>query len=323
MNPKIDILLAAYNGEKYLKEQIDSILNQTYTNFNLIISDDCSTDDTANILKEYEKSDSRITVLYQKKNLGFIKNFEFLLRQSVSDYFMLSDQDDVWKNNKIETSLNWLNKKKAVLVYSDVKVVDEKMQVINDSLLKSIHIYNNLKKEDNSKILMLENPATGSTILGKKEIISKCFPIPEELPMVHDWWIALMASMQGKICFIDDTLLMYRQHNNNIIGLKHVNENADYIELRNKRIEYYTNLVQIYKQNIDRFSPALKKRILICEKYFNNVRNNRSRISCYINAFKVFGGFGFASKIKKMIFFGNAKLSLKIYNKNLKINTNR
>ena len=79
MDEKIDILLTTYNGEKYLKEQIDSILNQTYQNIQLIISDDCSKDSTREILKEYEQKDKRIKVFYQEKNLGYIKNFEFLL----------------------------------------------------------------------------------------------------------------------------------------------------------------------------------------------------------------------------------------------------
>ena len=95
MEEKIDILLATYNGEKYLKEQIESILNQTYKNIHLIISDDNSQDKTREILKEYKNVDDRVTVYFQEKNLGYVRNFEFLLKQVESDYYMLSDQDDV------------------------------------------------------------------------------------------------------------------------------------------------------------------------------------------------------------------------------------
>ena len=105
MEEQIDVLLATYNGEKYLKEQIDSILNQTYKNIRLIISDDCSKDKTREILKQYEEKESRIKVFYQEKNLGYIKNFEFLLKQVENEYYMLSDQDDVWLPEKIEKSL--------------------------------------------------------------------------------------------------------------------------------------------------------------------------------------------------------------------------
>ena len=100
---KIDILMATYNGEKYLKEQIESILNQTYSNFRLIVSDDCSTDNTRMILEEYQEKDNRIEIYYQDKNLGYIKNFEFLLNKVENNFYMLSDQDDIWitKSKKV------------------------------------------------------------------------------------------------------------------------------------------------------------------------------------------------------------------------------
>ena len=99
MNEKVDVLMATYNGEKYLKEQIDSILNQTYQNIHLIISDDCSTDGTRNILKEYEENE-KITVFYQENNQGYVKNFEFLLKQVSSELYMFADQDDFWLPEK-------------------------------------------------------------------------------------------------------------------------------------------------------------------------------------------------------------------------------
>lgn len=100
MEEKIDILLATYNGEKYVAEQIESILNQTYKNFNLIISDDNSSDNTSKILEEYAKKDNRIILNLQEKNLGVVKNIEFLLKQVQNEYYMLSDQDDVWLEQK-------------------------------------------------------------------------------------------------------------------------------------------------------------------------------------------------------------------------------
>ena len=95
MSEKVDVLMATYNGEKYLKEQIDSILNQTYQNIHLIISDDCSTDETRKILKTYEGNE-KITIFYQENNQGYVKNFEFLLKQVSSELFMFADQDDFW-----------------------------------------------------------------------------------------------------------------------------------------------------------------------------------------------------------------------------------
>ena len=142
---KIDILLATYNGEKFVKEQIESILNQTYENFNLIISDDASTDNTLNILEEYEKKDTRIKVFKKEKNKGLIDNFEFLLKNVTSDYFMFSDQDDIWKKDKIEKSINKLKEESLGLVYTDLEIVDEKLNVIYPSYWKYKQIYKKSK----------------------------------------------------------------------------------------------------------------------------------------------------------------------------------
>ena len=112
MEEKIDILLATYNGEKYVQEQIESILNQTYKNIHLIISDDVSTDGTREILKQYEEN-KNITIYYQSQNLGYIKNFEFLISKVENNIYMLSDQDDVWLPEKIEkTSIFMYNYKR-------------------------------------------------------------------------------------------------------------------------------------------------------------------------------------------------------------------
>ena len=127
MEEKVDILLATYNGEKYIKEQIESILNQTYKNIQIIISDDCSQDKTREILKEYEKND-KIKVFYQEKNLGYVKNFEFLLKQVENNLYMLSDQDDVWKKEKIEKTVEKLKNENLDLVFGDLEVVDEDLK---------------------------------------------------------------------------------------------------------------------------------------------------------------------------------------------------
>ena len=105
---KINILMATYNGRRYLRDQIDSILNQTYSDFRLLISDDASTDSTVKILEEYEKKDSRVEIYCHEKNLGVVSNFEFLINKVRSEYFMFADQDDIWEPDKIEKSLKKL-----------------------------------------------------------------------------------------------------------------------------------------------------------------------------------------------------------------------
>ena len=144
-NPKIDVLMTTYNGEKYLKEQIESILKQTYKNINLIISDDCSTDNTRDILKEYQNV-KNIKIYYQNKNLGYVANFEFLLKHVENDIYMLSDQDDVWIPTKIEETLRKLEEDNADLVFTDLEVVNKNLELINKSFNKSMNKEHKIKK---------------------------------------------------------------------------------------------------------------------------------------------------------------------------------
>ena len=125
MDEQIDILLATYNGEKYLEEQLDSILNQTYKNIRLVISDDNSKDNTTNILQKYAQKDNRIQLYLQPQNLGVVKNIEFLLNKVGNRFYMLSDQDDVWLPEKIEKTVEKQKETNADLVFGDLEVGDK------------------------------------------------------------------------------------------------------------------------------------------------------------------------------------------------------
>ena len=127
-NKKIDILMATYNGEKYLSEQIESIISQTYTEWNLLVRDDGSSDNTCVILTEYEKKDSRIKVIKDNKgNLGIVKNFEELLYNSNSEFIMFTDQDDVWKKDKIEIMMRYIDD--SDLIISDAIITNENLEM--------------------------------------------------------------------------------------------------------------------------------------------------------------------------------------------------
>ena len=176
---RIDILMATYNGEKYLNEQIDSILNQTYSNFRLLISDDCSKDGTREILKEYEQKDNRIKVFYQEKNLGYVKNFEFLLKQVESDIYALSDQDDVWMQDKVEKTYNKLIETNSDLVFTDLEVVNEKLKTIYKSYNDFMRFSRKIKENKNSYLMeYLYNTVTGCTLMSKKIFLDRILPQP-------------------------------------------------------------------------------------------------------------------------------------------------
>ena len=277
---QVDILMATYNGEKYLKEQLESILNQTYTNIRLLINDDCSTDKTIEILKEYEQKDNRIYVQYNKENLGSIKNFENLLSRVENKYFMLADQDDVWMPQKVEKSLDKITKENADLVFTDLEAVDENLKTITPSVVRYMGFKKNIDKYNDYKLVFLRNCVTGCTIISKKELIKKYIPIPNKEPMVHDWWMALMIAQDGKLAFLDEPTIKYRQHGKNqlgIFGMKNYIQKFD--EYREKYINLKIDQFKIYLENKEMFTN--KKLIELSQKaviYLNNIKTKK-----YIN----------------------------------------
>ena len=252
---KVDILLATYNGEKYLREQIDSILNQSYKDFRLLISDDCSNDLTRSILEEYKNKDSRIEIFFQENNLGVVKNFEFLLGKVEANYYMFSDQDDIWKENKIEKSLSKIEEG-FDLVYSDLEVVDENLNVIYESYWKLKGIYDKIKKYNNFNSLYLNNFVTGCTMISRKELINKFLPLPNTSKYVlHDYWISLILSQDGRISYIEEPLIKYRQHKNNKVGSKKKSDELKSIdEIRKLFIEVKKEHFKVFIENEDKFN---------------------------------------------------------------------
>ncbi len=274
---QVDVLLATYNGEKYLKCQLDSILNQTHKNIRLLINDDCSTDNTRVILKEYEEKDDRIKVKYNEKNLGYVKNFEDLLKRVENKYFALSDQDDFWKKEKIEKSLNKLLEEDADLVFTDLEPVDEKLKIITPSMVRFMQMDKNIKKHQDYKLVFLRNCVTGCTILSKKELINKYIPIPTKKPMVHDWWMALIISQIGKITFLDEPTIKYRQHGNNQLGIYGMkNYIQDFDEYREKYIQLKLDQFNLYVENEQFFKN--KELIMLSKKaikYLEDIRTKK------------------------------------------------
>ena len=260
---KVDILLATYNGEKYLREQLDSILNQSYTNFRLIISDDSSTDNTLEILKEYVEQDKRIIVYNQKNNLGVIKNFEFLLNKVENKYFMFCDQDDIWKTSKIEKSLEVIESTNSDLVYSDLEVVDQNLNVTYKSYWKLKGIDKKVKKYNNFNALYLNNFVTGCTIMSKKDLIKECLPLPTESKYVlYDYWITLILSQKHKITYIEEPLIKYRQHKNNTIGSKKKSDELGSIdEIRKLFIEVKKEHFNVFIKHEDKFNDEKIKKL--------------------------------------------------------------
>jgi len=211
----ISIALATYNGEKYIKEQLDSIYNQTLTPDEVIVCDDCSTDSTIDILKLYEKNYS-LKLFVNHEKLGVIKNFEKAISLCSGDYILLSDQDDIWLPEKIETYYNTSksqnNTKIPLLIFSDLLLVYNNNLNTKNTFWK----HNGFKiNKYTYKHILYGNFVTGCSIMINREMKKLILPFPNECTM-HDHWIALIGYFFGKIIIIEKPLLYYRQHNNNV-----------------------------------------------------------------------------------------------------------
>lgn len=224
MDEKVDIIMTTYNSNiKYLKIQLDSILNQTYKNIKLIISDDCSTNkEVIEVLKQYKENDNRIELYLREENIGYTKNFEYALSKSTAYLIAFSDHDDFWYENKIEESVKILKEKNVDLVYCDSKQIDEDGKILHESYLryKNMPIING--KE--SIIPFSRHIAIGCSQLFTKKVKEKMLPFTENT-IAHDWNSVYIASRLNGIYCIDKPLFNYRLHGNNAFGGRSFKEN--------------------------------------------------------------------------------------------------
>lgn len=201
----ISVCMATYNGEKYIKEQLDSILGQLGQEDELIISDDCSTDSTLDIIQGYK--DSRIRLFSGYKHKSLIHNFENALRRAKGEYIFLSDQDDVWAHNKVECMLVYLRKFDCVV--SDCFVTDGNLKVKQESFYELNH-----SRKNKFYNLFVSNPYLGCCMAFKGNVLRKCLPFPSNIPM-HDIWIGNVAAFYFSTVFIEDRLIYFRRHGKN------------------------------------------------------------------------------------------------------------
>lgn len=219
---RVDIVLATYNGEAFLAELLDSIRNQAYRNWRLLVTDDGSTDGTLSILDLYEKLDSRIKIVNKLRMGGPLQNFGKGLEYVDSDYFMFSDQDDVWDPEKINLLLELARNNedkfgatKPIGVFSSLKLIDDKGLLLAEDYYR----YKNLNPKYNTsyKYLLWKCSAPGCVSIFNKAAYRAAMPLPINISM-HDHWCFLVCSLLGKVVFNDAPTINYRQHDSNVIG---------------------------------------------------------------------------------------------------------
>lgn len=230
-NNTVAICLATYNGEKYIAEQLDSIINQKYKDFHIFIRDDGSSDHTVEILNEYQCKHSDIISVIKDTRLkggsskeNFASILKWISEKYNFNYFMFSDQDDIWLDDKIQLGMTRIKEeeqkyKGPILVHSDLKVVDENLYILGESFFKYRAL--NVNKKDINHILV-QNNVTGCTMLWNKKQ-NDIIDISNNCVAMHDWWITLTAATFGRIVYISKPTILYRQHGNNVVGATKVN----------------------------------------------------------------------------------------------------
>ena len=202
----ISVCIATYNGERYIRQQIESIVCQLNVDDEIIVSDDGSTDGTLDIVKGI--GDKRIKIIEGPGRKSPILNFECALKTSKGDFIFLSDQDDVWKPDKVEICMKWL--KTYHCVVSDAEVTDNRLKPLYPSLyaimqVRQGRIYNTIWK----------NGYTGCCMAFRRNVLEASLPFPKDIPM-HDIWIGNVAAYKYNVIFIPDRLIHFRRHENTI-----------------------------------------------------------------------------------------------------------
>ena len=220
MKDQVHIVLATYNGEKYIGEQMDSLLAQSYENLSIEVCDDGSTDGTVAVIEEYMSRDARVSLHRNTENLGYVKNFLAGMKRSQAPYVMFCDQDDIWNRDKVEISLKTMKRaeeempNKPVLVFTDAMNFDSTTGEELGLFHETSHL--DVKKVDTAHLFM-ENKCIGCTMLMNRAVLPYLIELPDKI-RVHDWWIALICSHFGMIRYVPQATLRYRQHEGNQIG---------------------------------------------------------------------------------------------------------
>jgi len=218
--PLVSIALCTYNGAAYLKEQLDSLINQTYTNLEIIAVDDRSSDNTIEILHRYASDfpGRNIKVYSNEQNLGYTRNFEKAIGLCTGEYIALCDQDDIWDTDKINIMLGLIGNQ--MLAYHDSEFVDEEGKPTG----KKISDVRNCYSGSDSRVFLFENCVLGHATIFKREMLNFLDRFNDTV--IHDRWLAYVATNNGSILFVDQPLVKYRQHRNantNILQQERVN----------------------------------------------------------------------------------------------------
>ncbi len=275
----ISIAMATYNGDKYIKEQIDSILNQTIQDFEIVICDDCSTDGTVRILHEYAKNDKRFHIYQNEDNLGFKKNFEKAITLCKGEYIALSDQDDIWMPNHLELLKNAIKGK--VLSCGNADLIDKDGNSMGTTFWEQ-EAFDYIPSSDLDKamsITLFRSPYQGAAMMIRSDLLQYALPIPPSMTY-HDSWFAHIACFCGGIKCVKKSILKYRRLDNSVTG-KRSRPRSRYWQYRNHII--WTNKIDAIRTIRERLPFLTSKQISFLDIMERICMRNNTKKGRFLN----------------------------------------
>lgn len=284
---KVSIALCTYNGEKYISEQLESLFDQTVKADEIVVSDDGSKDKTLEIIYEFKKKNIiPIRILEHKENLGVFKNFEYCIKQCTGDIIFTCDQDDYWMPTKLEKHIAEHTKQVDVsLVYSNAEVVANTLDNIICPLWEPKQIIDTKKGKSSYTSLVVKGQSiAGCCMSFRRDFFESILPIPDKI--YHDDWIATSACLAGKIIGINECLIKYRQHSNNVVGIVRGSKLSYYKSLFTN-VKFYTEADSyIYQRHLNIYSQMLEHKYLknyVKDKGIENILNLYNSRSNYLD----------------------------------------
>ncbi|MFC0183632.1 glycosyltransferase family 2 protein [Pseudarcicella hirudinis] len=254
----VSIPLCTFNGERYIEKQLESIVQQSYLPFEVIIVDDNSSDHTISKIESFQHN-LNIRIVRNSESLGVIKNFEKAISLCTGDIIAPCDQDDYWHPNKLEEYVSFFNKNPdSVAVFSNALIVDENLKELGSTFWQEVRFFEpqiaQWKAGDATGILLAGNRVAGCMFAFRKELLTYGLPFPTHIPkMIHDGWLALLATLVGKVGLIAEPLMSYRQHSQQQVGTR-PQQKGEKIQLSGR----------FNRPRIEKLAPFLEKRDYFC-----------------------------------------------------------
>lgn len=286
--PLVSIALCTYNGQRYLEQQLDTLLGQTYPNIELVVVDDVSTDDTWRILTDYAARYKNIKLFKNTANLGYVKNFEKAIGLCIGQYIAMADQDDIWEQDKITLMMNQVGEE--LLIYHDSEFVDDNGKPLGKKMSDRIKMYSGA----NALPFLLYNCVSGHACMFKKDLMRHIDGFDARFH--HDWYLAFVAACFGGVKYVDKPLVKYRQHHTastDILGIKTHTKTKKLAFINLPWLQYIGSIDTTYKVYVGKIAALYQKRsilrsfalmVVLLQHYrllFYIKSKNKSRISIF------------------------------------------